>query len=152
MRFALLAVAVALAGCADPGGFGFSRETGTQLDPYFHEYREVVAGQHAKTFDVPVDAPAALVNVTMLLDARTHGLPVPDASPAQLDVRLLDPTGAPVKEARVDARAPQASLVATDLAPGLYRVEVEGFGASQQLDGQEYGAGYVVTIEILYAQ
>ena len=36
------------------------------------------------------------------------------------------------------------------LAPGLYKVEVEGIGVSQDLDGQTYGSGYVATIDILY--
>ena len=152
MRRVLLALVLPalLAGCTgEDGAFGFQRADAV-LEPYFHEYREIVAGSHAKLFDVPVDATPNVVNVTILLDPRTNGLPVPDASPAQLTVRLLDPSGAPVREATLDTRTPAASLVAEDLAPGLYKVEVEGIGVSQDLDGQTYGSGYVVTIDILY--
>lgn len=148
---ALVAPAI-LAGCTDPdgGGFGFQRgEAG--LEPYFQEYREIVAGPHAKLFDVPVDASLNLVNVTVQLDSRTNGLPVPEASPAQLEVRLLDPAGVAVREAVLDTRTPTVSLVAEDLAPGLYKVEIEGVGFSQDLDGQTYGSGYVVTVDVAYA-
>lgn len=148
---ALVLVSLALAGCAsEEGAFGFQGATGP-MEPYFREYREVIAGQHAKRFDVPVDAPATLVNVTILLDARTNGLALPEVAPARLDVRLLDPAGALIGEAQLDARRPQAELLAGPLEPGLYAVMVEGFGASQDLEGDDYGAGYVVSVEIVYA-
>lgn len=152
MRVALLVVPLLLAGCTGPeGAFSFSR-SGDPLAPYFQEYHEVVAGEHAKSFDVPVDAQARRVNVTLQLDSRTNGLPVPGAPPAQLDARLVAPDGTIVREARLDARAPEAALAVEDVAPGMYRLDVEGFGASQELDGQAYGAGYVVTIEVAYAE
>ncbi len=47
---------------------------------------------------------------------------------------------------RMEVRTPPA-LAALGLA---YHVELKGFGASQELDGTTYGAGYVVSIEILY--
>jgi len=119
-------------------------------EPYFAEHRETVSGAHAKRFDVPVQAQANVVNVTVALDARTHGLPLPEVAPAQLSVRLLGPDGAAVREATLDMRAPEASLVAEALAPGLYKLEVKGNGFSQDLDGRTYGAGYVVTIDIAY--
>lgn len=154
MRLALaLAFALSLtAGCAEEGGgFRFSRAN-EPLEPYFQEYHEVVAGEHLKRFDVPVDAPARLVNVTVQLDSRTNGLPVPGTPAAQLTARLLDPAGAVVREATLDTRTPVASLVAENAEPGLYALEVEGFGAAQDLDGETYGAGYVATIEVLYTE
>jgi len=153
VRRALLSTLVLpllLAGCAsEGGGFGFQRADAPP-DPFYKEHRAVVSGPHEKLFDVPVDARAALVNVTVALDARTSGLAAGAVSPAQLELRLLDPAGAPLAHARVDAREPQARLVVEDVAPGLHRVEVKGLGAAQDLDGKTYGASYLLTIEILY--
>lgn len=148
---ALLAV-TALPGCAsDEGAFSFARDA-SPLEPYYRESREVLSGEHAKVFDVPVEALARLVNVTVELDARRNGLPMPDATLARLDVRLVDPAGAILREARLDPRTPAASLVAEDVPPGLYRVEVEGFGASQDFEGQTYGAAYVLAVEVVYPE
>lgn len=150
---ALLAVAslALLAGCTgEDGAFAFQRGEAA-LDPYFMEYREIVAGSHTKLFDVPVDAAANLVNVTIQLDGRTNGLPIPDAAPAQLRAQLLSPAGVVLREAALDVRAPVANLLLQDAEPGLYHVQVDGFGASQDLDGHTYGSGYVVTIDVGYA-
>lgn len=150
---ALVAVVLAVfaAGCAgEEGSFAFQRGDAA-LEPYFMEYHEIVSGSHSKVFDVPVDAPASLVNVTIVLDTRSNGLPVPDAAPARLTVRLVDPAGATVGEAELDAQESAANLVLEDAAPGLYRLQVDGFGASQDVDGATYGSGYVVTVDVGYA-
>lgn len=151
MRALIVVVfAALLGGCtAEEGAFAFQRGE-VALDPYFKEYREVVAGSHSKLFEVPVEAQASVVNVTVQLDARTNGLPVPDATPARLRVQLVDPSGATLREAELDARTPAASLVLEDAPPGLYQVRIDGFGASQDLEGETYGSGYVVMVEVAY--
>lgn len=152
MRALATLVLLALAaGCTgEDGSFAFQRDE-VAREPYFKEYREVVSGSHSRLFEVPVDSPANLVNVTVVLDARSNGLPVPEAAPTRLTVRLLDPAGATLREAQLDARQSAASLVLENAAPGLYRVQVDGFGASQDLDGETYGSGYEVRVDVGYA-
>jgi hypothetical protein len=145
-----LALAVALPGCASEGGLGFQRD---QLppDPYYKEYRELLAGEHHKDFAIPVDQQAAQVLVEVALTNRDQGLPLPQA-PASLQVRLLAPDGTVLDEAQLDATRSEATLVVEDLAPGRYLARVDGIGASQDLDGRPYGAEYLLTVEIVYAQ
>lgn len=152
MRWALVLVPLLLAGCASPEGIGFSGDADAARDPYYKEHREVVSGAHNKTFDVPVEAGATLTNVTIALDARTNGLPLPDSAVAQLDVVLLSAAGEALHGATIDGQHPRASLLVADLPPGLYHVEVKGFGAAPELDDRTYGAGYVLTIEVVYAE
>jgi len=139
-----------LAGCVGGDGLGLAGGSDATREPYYKEHREVVSGEHARAFEVPVDAAGSLVNVSIVLAARTNGLPLPDASFARLDVTLLDPAGEAVERAVLDARTPSASLVADGLAPGDYLVEVKGVGAAPEADGRTYGASYVLTIEVAY--
>lgn len=152
MRAALVLVPLLLAGCAAPEGLGFAGGDDAPRDPYYKEHREVVSGAHNKTFDVPVDVRAALANVTIALDARTNGLPLPESAVAQLDVVLLSPGGEPLGGTAIDMQHRSASLLVEDLAPGTYHVRVSGFGAAPELDGRTYGAGYLLTIEVVYAE
>lgn len=153
MRWALMLLPMLLAGCASSeGGLGFAGGDDAPRDPYYKEHREVVDGAHNKTFDVPVEAGATLTNVTITLDPRTNGLPLPESAIAQLDVAVVSPEGEALGGAVIDGQHPRASLLLADLEPGVYHVEVRGFGAAPELDGRAYGAGYLLAIEVLYAE
>lgn len=148
---AAVAMIPLVAGCTSSNGIALGGDD-MPPEPYYKEYREDVSGSHLKLFEVPVGSPARLVNATVMLDARMHGLPVPGTTPAQLDVRLLDPDGAPLREVRLDPQHPEASLVLEDvMRAGTYLLEVRGVGASEEVDGSRYGAGYLASIEIVYA-
>lgn len=152
MRWALVLLPLVFAGCASSDGLGFTGGDDAPRDPYYKEHREVVSGAHNKTFDVPVDAGATLTNVTITLDPRTNGLPLPESAVAQLDVALFSPEGEALHAAAIDGQHPRASFLVSDLEPGVYQVEVRGFGAAPELDGRAYGAGYVLAIEVLYTE
>ena len=151
MRVALLILVPLLAaGCmSSPGGLGFAGDRGVQ-EPFYKEYREILAGEHHKDFVIPVEAGANVVNVSVSLRSRAEGIPLPNTVPAQLHVTLLAPDGSALDEASLDARAPDANLTANDVPPGQYLARVDGLGASQPVDGQEYGASYVLATEVTY--
>jgi hypothetical protein len=147
---ALLLVSLVTVGCT-------SSESGLRLgtdapppDPYYQEYRELLAGEHHKDFPLPVEQPARTVLVTVALQTRDQGLPLPDASPASLRITILAPDGTPLQEADLDAQHTHATLALTDVGPGRYLARADGFGASQDLDEKPYGAEYVLSAEILY--
>lgn len=145
-----VAVALLAAGCtSSEGGLGFGAGT-LPPEPYYKDYRELLAGEHHKDFPLPVEQQARAAIVTVVLQTRDQGLPLPGASPATLTVRILAPDGAILEEAQLDAQRTNASLALDDLAPGRYLARVDGFGVSQDLDGQAYGAEYLLTAEILY--
>jgi hypothetical protein len=152
VRWALLLVPLLLAGCTGSDALGFAEGEPGPREPYYKEHRGLVAGEHAARYELPVEAGAEMANVTVLLDARTNGLPLPDAAPASLQVALLAPDGARVREAELDAQNPRAVLALEGPPAGLYVVEVRGLGAAPEVDGRTYGAAYVVGAEVLYAE
>lgn len=151
MRLALaLGLALALPGCATSGELGLSRDP-LPLDPYYKEHRAPLAGEHHEVYAVPVEEGARELNVTATLRTRDHGLPLPGVVPASLRVEVLAPDGELLGEETIDARDESASLVLTELrGAGTYLVRVDGVGASQPVDGQEYGTEYVLVTEVLY--
>lgn len=151
MRLAALLLPLLLTGCLGADGLGFASGGDAPREPYYKEHREIVSGEHARSFELPIEATPNRLNATLLLQTRTNGLPLPDAMVAQLRVTLLDPAGEALGTAAVDGRRPQASLVVEDLAPGSHAVLVEGVGAAPELDGRTYGAGYILTLEVEYA-
>lgn len=144
-----LALALALPGCASEGPLGFQRDE-TAPEPYYKEHRELLAGEHHKDFPVPVDAATQHVSIRAELDTRDQGLPLPGTVPASLRLALLAPNGTAIAEATLDAGHPNATLEAEDLAPGRYLARVDGFGASQPVEGEAYGASYTLVAEVLY--
>lgn len=145
-----LLVALLFAGCTSPeGGLGFARDAPAQ-EPYYKEYRQMLAGEHHKDFPLPLNAFATNVTASFVLTTRDQGLALPGSAPAALTVSLLAPDGTVLDTARLDAKTVRANLTATDLVPGGYLVRVDGFGASQDLDGRTYGAEYILTIEARY--
>lgn len=151
-RLAWILAPLLVAGCASSEGVGFAGRNALPPDPYYKEYRELIAGEHHETFRVPVEEGARLVNVTVTLESRTNGLPFPAATPASLRIALLAPDGATeISNATLDAQSPAASLVVEDLpGAGTYTVRVDGFGAAQPVEGETYGAAYILTTEVLY--
>lgn len=145
----LLAVALLLAGCTAKEPLAPLRGETPAPDPYYKEHRAIISGQHDEEYPVPVEAGAREVNVTLALDARTQGLPVPEAAPARVRLEILDGAGARLGEATLDADQPTASLV-LELAAGDYVARVSGVGASQAVQGEDYGAGYLLSVEVLY--
>lgn len=149
-----LAVAIllpmVLAGCATQDGLGFAQDA-RPPDPYYKEHRALLAGEHHEVYEVPVNEGARELNVSATLRTRDNGLPSPGVAPASLRVQIIAPDGAPLAERTIDAREGSASLVLTELpGAGAYLVRVDGVGASQPIDGEEYGAEYLLVAEVLY--
>lgn len=150
MRALALLAVLALAGCASPEGIGFARDAAIP-DPYYKEHRELLAGEHHRVYEVPVIEGARELRLQATLDARTNGLPVPDAAPASLRVALLAPDGTELAVAELDPRNPQGNMTVTAPSPGVHLVRVDGFGASQPIEGEEYGAAYDLVAEVIYS-
>jgi hypothetical protein len=151
VRLALLLCALVLAGCTSGQPLGLSGKQAGPAEPYFKEYREVVAPHTERTKAFPVGAGAIRANVTMDLLQRGNGLPLPDAAAATVTFAVLDPAGAVVDAKTVDARAPNASLVLTELAKtGEWTVHITGAGASGAFEDASYGAEYLLSVEVLY--
>ena len=148
--FAVLLVAALFAGCTQ--GAGLERLTGGDAprEPFYEEHRAVVAGEHDRSYAFAVEEGSALVNVTLVLDLRTNGLALPERAPAQLRLELLDAADVVLDAVMLDAEHPSASLVAAPSAPGELRARVTGFGVSQAVDGSDYGAAYLLSIEVAY--
>jgi len=144
-----LALAIFLAGCASSDGIGFARDD-VAPDPYYKEQRELLAGEHHKVFEVPVLDGARILDVVAALEARSNGLPLPDAAPARLRVALLAPDGAELGFLELDAQRATGNLTVVTPAAGIYLVRVDGFGASQPVEGEEYGASYRLVSEVVY--
>lgn len=154
MRFvALLVVLVAsaLSGCTGGEGLGLGGGADDEREPYYKEWRSFVDGSHLMVYDVPVEAGATTLNVSVVLDPRTNGMPLPDLVLARLDLSLSDPSGAPLLHAEVDVQHRSASLVLSEPAPGRYVVQVSGVGTSQEIDGTRYGDAYTLSAEVLYS-
>lgn len=153
---AVLLPALLLAGCSGVRVEGLG---GSEVahEPHFEEVRDLVAPQHDRTYAVPVDPGATLVNVTLLLSPRTSGVglpgvPDPTNAPAQLTLELIDADGRVVAVDKVDPSEPFATLIVESPEPaGEWTARVAGTGASGRVDGQDYGAGYVLTVEVLYS-
>lgn len=148
--FALVVVLAAAAGCAAPEPLGSLTGADDARLPYYKEHRAVVDGEHAEAYPFLVEEGARLVNVTLALDARTNGLPLPETPLEWLDVKLVAPDGVILREARLDANAPTATLVVEQPAAGEHRAQITGFGASERIDGEDYGSAYVLAVEVLY--
>ena len=151
MRLLIVLAASLLAGCAAPEGLGFSGGSDEAREPYFAQHREVVDGEHERRFAFPVEDGAALVNVTIVMDPRTNGLPLPEAAPARLDVAVLSPSGEALNGAILDAQRRSATFAVPAPVAGAHTVAIQGFGAAPEVDGERYGASYVLTIEVVYA-
>lgn len=149
MRLLVVLATLALAGCASPDGIGFARDA-TLPDPYYKEIHELLAGEHHEVYELPVVEGAKSLNVTATLDTRTNGLPLPDAAPARLRVSLLAPDGSELAFAELDPQRPSANLTIEAPGPGEHLLRVDGFGASQPVEGEAYGASYALAIEVLY--
>lgn len=156
MRFlALLLPVVLLAGCSGVRVEGLTRSDAPR-EPHFEEARDLVAPQHDRVYAVPVEPGATLVNVTLLLEPRTSGVGLPGVPettvPAQLTLEVLDPDGRVVAADKVDPSEPYTVLLLQAPAPeGEWTARVVGTGASGRVDGQDYGASYVLTVEVLYS-
>lgn len=145
-----LALALALAGCtaAEPLG-GLSGDDAPR-EPYYKDYREVVAPHTERTKLFPVEEGALRGNVTLQLAQRDNGLPLPEASPARVTFSVLDPSGSVVDTRTVDATAPVATILLTELRAGDWSVALTGTGASGMLEDASFAAEYVLSVEVLY--
>lgn len=147
----LLLLVPATAGCADVAeGIQELRKADEQAPPYYQEYHEMVAPQHERVYEAPVAEGALLLNVTLMLRAKETPVQAAQPPPAQLTVTLLDPAGNPLKTAAIDARTPQASLLLQVPEAGAYAVKVRGGGLATTVEGKDYGAAYVLSVEALY--
>lgn len=156
---AALLAALLLAGCSAGPMERLAPAEGPR-EPHYEEHQGLVAPRHDQAYPFEVGADATLVNATLRLVPRSSGIVppapgVPDAAttaaPAQLTVALLDASGVVVASAAVDPAAPFATLLVEELsAPGAWTVRVSGTGASGSVDRQEYGASYILSIEVLY--
>lgn len=121
-------------------------------EPYYWEYRATVAPQHERSYTVEVGPRAALFNATIHLESRTNGLPLPGAAPAQLTLALVAPSGEVVRSAQLDPQRSSASILVEEFPErGTYTVRVHGGGASGDIEGSDYGASYVLSVEVLHA-
>lgn len=147
----LILVAAVSAGCTQGEGLGPLAGADEPREPHFEEHRAALSPDHDVDYPFAVDAGASLVNVTLLLETWRHGLPLPGESPAQVRIALVDAAGTLVEEAVLDGTQRTASLVASaPSAAGTYHAQVRGFGLSQPIEGDEYGAAYRLTIEVAY--
>lgn len=144
---ALLAAAL-LAGCqASPTLERLRGETSVP-EPIFLEHVARVGADHDERYEVEVGERAALLNVTVSLAPR--GASAAGAAPARLDVEILSPSGVALRNATLDAARPTLAFTTDQFAErGTYAVRVRGVGLSQPL-GQDVGAVYVVTLEVLH--
>ena len=149
MRLVALLACALLAGCASPEGGVFARDDALP-EPYYKEHSELLAGEHHMVYEVPVEAGAKILDVVATLDARTHGLPLPDAAPARLRVALLAPDGAELAFAELDPQNARGNLTVVMPDAGIHLVRVDGFGASQPVEGEAYGASYTLVSEVAY--
>lgn len=163
MRLAFgLVAALLFAGCSNVSIEGLD-DAEEPREPHYEEHQGLVAPQHDQSYPVQVDAGATLVNATLHLVPRASGLvppgqpvlpggPVPAPAPAQLTLAVLDAEGHAVAGATVDPSSPDVTLLVKEIAPpGAWTVRVSGTGASGSVDGEDYGASYLLTIEVLYA-
>lgn len=153
---ALLAVALMAlsAGCTSvPEALAPLRDdAGAAPEPYYWEYRATVAPQHERAYEVEVGPRAALLNATLSLESRTNGLPLPGAAPAQLTLALLSPSGEVVRSAQLDPQRTSASILVDEFPErGAYTLRVHGGGASGDIEGSDYGASYILSVEVLHA-
>lgn len=156
-----LALPLVLAGCAEVSIEGLQRADEPR-EPHYEEHRGLVAPQHNETFALEVPSDATLVNATLHLVPRGSGAVPPaapgvpgDASPtlapAQLLLEILDPAGRPLAAATVDPTSPDVTLLVKEIAlPGKWLVRLSGSGASGTVEGADYGASYLLTMEILF--
>jgi hypothetical protein len=150
---ASLLAALLLSGCASVSdGIGGSlRDRNPPRDPYITQHRDSLSPDYNRSYSFPVDAGAKLVNVTISLDTRSAGLLPGEKNPATASVVLLDPLGAVIGGARLDAQQPTATLRLARAEPGTYFVQVAGRGASIASQGAELSTDYVLAIEVDYA-
>lgn len=146
---ALLA-AVLLAGCQASPTLDRLRGVDVVPDPIFLERRADVDAAHDASYPVDVGERAQELNVTLRLATRAPALPTL-APPARLSVEVLAPSGAVLHADTLDAGNPMVEFATRDLAErGAYVVHVWGQGVSETLQGQGYGASYVLTMEVLH--
>lgn len=146
---ALLA-AMALSGCTATEGLGLGSGGDAPREPYYKDWRSWVDGSHTASYEVSVEDGAETLNLTIVLEPRTNGMPVPNVVVARLDLSLTDPQGTPLLEGEVDVQRRVASLVVADPAPGVYTLQVSGIGSSREVDGTRYGDAYTVSAEVVY--
>lgn len=156
---AALSASLLLAGCSGVSVEGLD-DAESRREPHYEEHRGLVAPQHDERFEVQVEAGATLVNATLHLVPRASGLvagapavpgPSPAPAPAQLTLHVLDAAGRAVAGATVDPSSPDVTLLVKEVtAPGLWTVRLSGAGASGSVDGQDYGASYLLSIEVVY--
>lgn len=144
-----LFAALLLAGCTAPQELRFQRGEEAP-EPYYKEYREPLAGEHHKTFIVPVAEGARHLQLGVALESRREGLPLPGVAPASLRVVLVGPDGIVVDEGRLEFGGEPLVLDVPGPLAGAHEVRVDGFGASQDVEGGSYGAGYRLTAEVVY--
>lgn len=146
---ALLA-AVLLAGCQASPTLDRLRGVDAAPDPIFLERRADVDATHDASYPVEVGERASELNVTVQLVTRAPALPTL-APPARLSVEILAPSGAVLHAVTLDAGNPTVEFATRDLGErGAYVVHVWGQGVSETLQGQGYGASYVLTMEVLH--
>lgn len=117
-------------------------------DPIVVLEREDVGPTHDRSFLVEVGDRARELNVSVDLLTRSPALAL-SPPPARLEVEVRAPSGALVRNATLDPSSPRFTFATEDLAErGEYLVRVHGQGVSQTLQGQGYGAAYVLAIEV----
>jgi hypothetical protein len=146
-----LALALVAAGCSAPDGVDRLRGVADGApEPYYKTYSGAVDPQLDKTFDLAAQSRATLVNVTLALTTRSGGV-APAPTPAQLSIDLVAPDGKIAKSATVTAQQPAAVVLLNSPAPGTYHVHLSGSGLSGALQGADYGASYVLVLQVEYA-
>ena len=142
-----LLAAVLLAGCQASPTLERLRGDAPAPEPVFLERSAVVNATHEAAWPVEVGERASALNVTLRLETRA--LPGFLGPPARLDVSVLTPSGQALHAGTVDATHPTFTFRTEELAErGQYVVHVRGQGFSESLQGQGYGASYVLTMEV----
>ena len=143
--------AVLLAGCQASPSLDRLRGEDVAPEPIFLERQAKVGPSHDARYPVEVGDRAEELRVALRLDARMPALPTL-APPARLWVEVLSPSGAALHQGTLDASEPAFSFATSELPErGAYVVHVWGQGVSESLEGQGYGASYVVTLEVVHA-
>ena len=149
--FVLLLAAALLAGCQASPTLERLRGSDAAPDPSYLERRVDVGATHDARHPVEVGERAVELNLTLRLDARAPTVPTP-AAPARLAVEIILPSGRTVPLGALDATQPTLSFATRELPErGAYVVHVWGGGVSEAVEGQGYGASYLLTMEVLHA-
>lgn len=147
---ALLAVALVLplAGCASVTLEGPLARHDTPPAEY-REFRDIIGPSYDRAYAIEIGERARAINATLTLHTRGEPIPAPALTPARLTLQILDPAGIALAQLEVDAANPTTGVLLEQLpARGAYELRITGNGVAGALDGADYGASYLLAVEI----